>query len=75
MQVRGKVFYRSEDDKSPGLQLSVERQMSGDGDIDYLCGGCDAVMGAHLGKPFFTGNAPIRCPICRAWNAMPDLPE
>ena len=75
MQVKGAVFYKSRDDHSPGIRLSIERQLRGDGDIDFLCGACSAVLGEHLGKPFFKGNAPICCPICRAWNAIPDLPS
>ena len=53
MQVKGEVFYKSEDDHSPGIRLSIERQMRGDGDIDFSCGACSAVLGENLGKPFF----------------------
>jgi hypothetical protein len=75
MQVLGKVFQRDDSDQSPGITLTIEKQMRGAGDIDFLCGGCFTVLGENLAKPFFKGDCPIRCPNCRAWNLIPLVEE
>ena len=57
---------RGRGDKVPPLFV-------GEGNVDYLCGGCGVVLANRVWRPSI-GNVVAQCPACKAFNEFAALP-
>ena len=74
MKIKG-IVLADNDSKPPGLILTIERQMQGQGNLEFVCGNCDGVLGHKLQHSVFKSNSPVRCPKCEKWNQWPPSSE
>jgi len=52
------------------LEAAVTPALTGDGDTDYTCPGCDAIVVSQI-KPGQAGNLVFRCARCGTYGAVP----
>lgn len=57
-----------------GAGNEVPPLFKGEGNIDYLCGQCGAILAKHVWE-LSISNVVVECPTCRTYNEVPPLPD
>lgn len=57
-----------------GAGNNVPPLFEGEGNIDYLCGQCGAILAKHVWE-LSISNVVVECPTCRTYNEFPPLPD
>ena len=70
MRIKLEVVAGSSEEDRPVREPKAPPLWTGNGDVDYICGNCEAVLAAKMRKGQIK-NLVLQCPSCGKYNKFP----